>query len=276
MIMGDLCTRRCGFCSVKDGNIENLRELSSFEPLQVGQATAHLGLKHVVVTSVNRDDLPDMGAKHFDKTVRAIRFASPDCHIELLIPDMRGRRELLEIILSSSQVSILNHNVETVPRLYRQVRPGAQLERSLNILRWAKEISPRVKTKCGFMVGLGETVEEVHELMTKIASQGVDILTIGQYLRPSAKQLAVREYVTPDQFARYAEFAHGLGFSYVESGPLVRSSYHAWKHTQDEIISSKQPYILKSHSAQISVDSSPSRSTIVSHDDRSIEQACEV
>lgn len=241
MIMGDLCTRRCGFCSVKDGTLENLQELNPFEPLRVAQAVAKLGLKHVVVTSVNRDDLPDMGAKHFDATVRAIRHANPDCRIELLIPDLRGRRQLLETILSSGEVAILNHNVETVPRLYRQVRPGAQLERSLNILSWAKEIAceqiassprgPGPKTKCGFMVGLGESKQEVEELIIAIARHNVDILTIGQYLRPSSSQLPIAEYLTPEQFKEFETFALAQGFSYVESGPLVRSSYHAWKHS---------------------------------------------
>lgn len=242
MIMGDLCTRRCGFCSVKDGTLETLEGLNIFEPLQVAQAVNRLGLKYVVVTSVNRDDLPDMGAEHFKRTVLAIKKTSPECKVELLIPDMRGQRELVEIILSSNGVSVLNHNVETVPRLYKKVRPGAQLDRSLNVLRAAKLYcgsntvaksgchTEGIKTKSGLMVGLGEKEKEVLALMDLLRDADVDILTIGQYLQPTAKQLPIVEYVKPEQFGFYAEAARERGFYYVESGPLVRSSYHAWKH----------------------------------------------
>lgn len=234
MIMGELCTRRCSFCSVRDGTLESLDPLSPVEPYHVGKAIAELGLKHVVITSVNRDDLPDMGAKHFDQTVRAIRAQNPECQVELLIPDMRGRRELVEMILQSGFVSVLNHNVETVPRLYRTVRPGASFERSLKVLRWAKELHPEIKTKSGVMVGLGEQLDEVVEVMEQLRAAGVDIVTIGQYLQPTSKQLPIERYVTPDEFAAVERAGKELGFSHVESGPLVRSSYHAWKHVQSD------------------------------------------
>ena len=231
MIMGDLCTRRCSFCSVKDGTLDELKPLDPMEPYKVGKAVAELGLRHVVITSVNRDDLDDMGADHFDRTVRAIRAQNPECNIELLIPDMRGRRKLLEAVLQSQFVAVLNHNVETVPALYRTVRPGADFKRSLNILKWAKEISPSAQSKSGIMVGLGEDYGDVLGVMDSMRSVDVDILTIGQYLRPSDKQLPIARYIHPDEFARYKEEALSRGFRYVESGPLVRSSYHAWQHT---------------------------------------------
>ncbi len=233
MIMGDLCTRRCSFCSVKDGSLDSLSPLDPMEPVRVAQAIQKLGLRHVVITSVNRDDLPDMGALHFHHTVKAIRHVNPDCDVELLIPDMRGRRELVEMILQSGLVKVLNHNVETVLRLYKTVRPGAQFQRSLDILRWAKELQPGVKTKSGLMVGLGETKEEVMEVLKYLRSSNIDIITIGQYLQPSKKQLPVYRFVTPEEFKEYELEAKSLGFSHVESGPLVRSSYHAWKHTGD-------------------------------------------
>jgi len=230
MIMGENCTRRCGFCSVKDGwRGDNLQPLDPLEPFRVAQAVKQLGLEHVVITSVNRDDLPDMGAEHFHKVVSSIRKHSPETAIELLVPDMRGSRELLEEILKSGLVSVLNHNVETVPRLYKRVRPGSVFERSLSILRWASE-HQGVKSKSGFMLGLGESEQEVHQLLGKLAENGVDIVTIGQYLRPTSKQLPVEQYVHPREFEAYQKFAQKLGFSHVESGPLVRSSYHAWSH----------------------------------------------
>ncbi len=234
MIMGELCTRRCSFCSVKDGSLDSLKPLDALEPFKVAQAVKQLGLKHVVITSVNRDDLDDMGALHFDKTVRALAKDVPDCAIELLIPDMRGRRPLVEMILQSGFVAVLNHNVETVPRLYREVRPGAIFKRSLNILRYAKEIQPTLRTKSGVMVGLGETKEEVKEVMLALREIGCSILTVGQYLQPTKKQLDVHRFVTPEEFDEYRELGYSLGFSYVESGPFVRSSYHAWRHTGAE------------------------------------------
>ena len=233
MIMGELCTRRCAFCSVKDGLKTTLEPLDIFEPLKVARAVKELGLKHIVVTSVNRDDLEDMGAAHFYRTAKAIRESNPECKIEFLIPDMRGKRELVESILKDGYVHVLNHNIETVPRLYRTVRPGAKFQRSLDILRWAKEIHPEVKTKCGIMVGLGERRDEVIEVMDKLREIDVNIMTIGQYLQPSQKQLPVKRFVTPEEFEDYKEEGMRRGFSFVESGTFVRSSYHAWKHTEE-------------------------------------------
>lgn len=230
MIMGELCTRRCHFCSVKDGTTENLEPLDPLEPHRVGVATKKLGLRHVVVTSVDRDDVEDFGAEHFAKTVRAIRQYSPECRIELLIPDMRGSVEAVHIIVAS-KIDVLNHNVETVPRLYKKVRPGAGYIRSLTILRAAKEYDVHVLTKSGIMLGLGETRDEVLCLMDDLRACEVDIMTIGQYLRPTAKQLPVKEFITPEEFDDYREQGLARGFRFVESGPLVRSSYHAWKHT---------------------------------------------
>ncbi len=231
MIMGEACTRRCNFCSVKDGTPENLQPLDQLEPYRTGMAVNKLGLKHVVVTSVDRDDLPDQGAGHFAKTVSEIRRFNPDCDIELLIPDLRGERELLGTIIAS-KIKVLNHNVETVPRLYKKVRPGAEYLRSLSILRWAKEFDSEVLTKSGLMVGLGERPEEVEAVMDDLLKNNVDIMTIGQYLRPTAKQMPVKEFVTPEQFERYREIGQKKGFKHIESGPFVRSSYHAWAHTE--------------------------------------------
>jgi lipoyl synthase len=230
MIMGEHCTRRCHFCSVKDGTTENLEPLDSFEPYRVAMAVKELGLRHVVITSVDRDDQPDNGAEHFAQTVRAIRFHAPECKVELLIPDLQGSQVDLGVIVGS-KIDILNHNVETVPRLYKKVRPGAEYDRSLSILRWTKEFDSQVKTKSGIMVGLGEKRNEVLDLMDNLRTAGVDIMTIGQYLRPTEKQLPVKEFITPEEFADYQEEGLKRGFSFVESGPLVRSSYHAWKHS---------------------------------------------
>lgn len=231
MIMGEFCTRRCGFCSVQDGfKNSNLQELDALEPYRVAQAVNKLGLKHVVITSVNRDDLPDMGASHFHAVVTMIKRQNPECEIELLIPDMRGNKELLGTILQSGSVKVLNHNTETIPRLYKTVRPGSSFERSMAILRWSKELAPEVKTKSGLMVGLGESKEEVLEVMDELRKIDCDILTIGQYLQPTEKQLPIQRYVTPQEFEEFREEGIKRGFRFVESGPLVRSSYHAWKH----------------------------------------------
>jgi lipoic acid synthetase len=241
MIMGDLCTRRCSFCSVKDGTLGSLDPLDPFEPLRVAQAVQRLGLGHVVITSVNRDDIPDMGAEHFHKVVNSISQLNPDCDIELLIPDMRGKRALVESILKSGKVQVLNHNIETVPRLYKEVRPGAVFRRSLDILKWASEISANTRTKSGLMVGLGEKKREVLEVMDSLREVGVQVLTIGQYLQPTAKQLPVKRFVTPDEFEEYRREGLSRGFLHVESSPLVRSSYHAWKHTGDSTESTEKP-----------------------------------
>ncbi len=233
MIMGEFCTRRCNFCNVKDGTSENLVALDQFEPHRVATAIQRLGLKHAVVTSVDRDDLSDYGAGHFAQTARAIKVQAPECRIEFLIPDMNGDQDALAIIMKEN-INILNHNVETVPRLYRKVRPKAGYIKSLSILRWAKELSSQTLTKSGIMVGLGETKEEVFALMDDLLDCGVDIMTIGQYLRPSAKQMPVKFFVTPEEFKEYEDVGRQKGFKFIESGPLVRSSYHAWKHSVEK------------------------------------------
>ncbi|RMG39567.1 MAG: lipoyl synthase [Candidatus Dadabacteria bacterium] len=233
MIMGDVCTRRCHFCSVKKGDPTSMPALDPLEPARVGAAVRKLGLKHVVVTSVDRDDLPDFGAAHWAQTVRAIKNQAPGCRIELLIGDMAGSREHLAVIMESG-IDILNHNVETVPRLYRKVRPYSGYIRSLAILKWAKELDPSVMTKSGIMVGLGETTREVLQLQDDLRWANVDIMTIGQYLRPTGRQLPVKAFITPEEFELYKEEGLKRGFKFVESGPLVRSSYHAWKHTSDQ------------------------------------------
>jgi lipoic acid synthetase len=232
MIMGELCTRKCHFCSVKKGSSETLVALDPNEPDRVGLAVRSLGLKHAVITSVDRDDVADNGAGHFNRTVSAVRKYAPDCKVELLIPDLKGSRKDLETILAS-KIDVLNHNIETVPRLYKKVRPGAGYVRSLSIHRWAKEIDPGVVTKSGIMVGLGESREEVLGVMDDMRAVGIDVMTIGQYLRPTQKQLPVRAFITPEEFKEYEVEGMKRGFKFVESGPFVRSSYHAWKHTAD-------------------------------------------
>lgn len=237
MIMGDLCTRKCHFCSVKKGDSDTLVALDPLEPERVGYAVKSLGLAHAVVTSVDRDDVADNGAGHFARTVASIRKNSPETRIELLIPDLKGSRHDLETIIKS-KIDILNHNIETVPRLYKKVRPGAGYIRSLSIHRWAKEFDPTVLTKAGIMVGLGEERDEVLKVMDDLRAVGVDIMTIGQYLRPTGRQLPVRAFVTPEEFESYKEEGLKRGFKFVESGPLVRSSYHAWKHTSESPVQS--------------------------------------
>jgi lipoic acid synthetase len=231
MIMGEFCTRRCHFCAVMKGDDETLKPLDPVEPFRVGKAVGELGLQHAVVTAVDRDDLADFGSDHFRRTIQMIHQHAPQCRVEVLIGDLRGDQELLKIILSAN-LQVLNHNLETVPRLYKKVRPGAGYLRSLSILEGAKKIDPNVLTKTGIMVGLGEKPEEVLALMDDLRSVDVDIFTIGQYLRPSDRQLPVHEFVTPEQFAEYERIGREKGFKFVESGPLVRSSYHAWKHSQ--------------------------------------------
>ena len=238
MIMGDLCTRKCHFCAVKKGTTDqgvdnSLLPLDPFEPERVGIAVKELKLKHAVITSVDRDDSFDNGAGHFAKTVAAIHKHAPDCKVELLVPDLRGSQKDLEIIVKSG-IDVLNHNIETVPRLYKKVRPGAGYIRSLTILRWAKEFDPKLRTKSGIMVGLGETTDEVYGVMDDMRASSIDIMTIGQYLRPSENQLPVREFITPEQFKSFEVSGLEKGFSFMEAGPLVRSSYHAWKHTADK------------------------------------------
>jgi len=223
LIMGDVCTRSCGFCAIKTGRPA---ALDVAEPERLARAVAAMSLTHAVITSVNRDELPDGGAAVFARCVSRSRQLSPGCSIEVLIPDFRGDRGALQVVMDAGP-EILNHNLETVPRLYRQVRPQAIYGRSLDILRWAKEADPTALTKSGIMVGLGETLDEVEALMSDLAAIDLDILTIGQYLRPSESHLPIQRYVTPAEFDRLRRRGLDLGLRWVEAGPLVRSSYRA-------------------------------------------------
>lgn len=232
MIMGDLCTRKCHFCAVKKGTTDTLVALDPMEPERVGQAVRDLKLKHAVITSVDRDDVLDNGATHFRKTVEAIRKHAPECKVELLIPDLQGSWKDLETIVKSG-IDVLNHNIETIPRLYKKVRPGAGYIRSLTLLSTAKSFDSKLVTKSGIMLGLGETQEEVHTVMDDMRSHAIDIMTIGQYLRPSERQLPIRAWITPEEFKEFEVVGLSKGFKFVESGALVRSSYHAWKHTSE-------------------------------------------
>lgn len=221
MILGDVCTRSCGFCAVKTGRPT---ELDTDEPRRVAEAVASMKLRHVVITSVNRDELKDGGASIFAETIRQIRIRDPKCRIEVLIPDFREERIAMDIVVDAAP-DILNHNLETVPRLYSVVRPQAKYERSLEVLKYFKERG--LVTKTGVMVGIGEKPEEVLEVMKDMRISNVDILTVGQYLQPTKEHLPIDRYVTPNEFAMYKEKGLEMGFKYVESGPLVRSSYHA-------------------------------------------------
>jgi lipoyl synthase len=233
MLLGNICTRRCGFCAVPKGRPE---AIDWDEPRRVADAVAKLGLKHAVVTSVNRDDDNVGGARVFAETIRQIRELTPDCRIEVLIPDFQGMEEALRVVLDA-RPDVLNHNTETVPRLYRAVRSGARYQRTLDLLENAKKISPDVVTKSGVMVGLGETVTELLQTFSDLGSRGVDILTVGQYLRPSRDHLPMTRYYTPEEFQYMKQEALRFGFKHVESGPMVRSSYHA--HEQAESTSKK-------------------------------------
>jgi lipoic acid synthetase len=230
MIMGDICTRRCMFCNVAKGQPGYL---DPEEPRHVAEAVRNLDLKHVVITQVNRDDLPDEGAGHFAETIGAIRELSPACRVEVLISDLRGNWDALERILDAGP-DVLGHNTECVPRLYRRVRPQAVYERTLELLaRAARARGDRIKaTKSGIMVGLGETEEEVVSLMGDLREADVDIFTVGQYLQPTKKHLPVQKYCTPEEFDRYGTAGRVAGFVYVESGPMVRSSYHAGRASE--------------------------------------------
>src|SRR5580693_4154293 len=223
MLLGDICTRRCGFCAVPKGRPE---PIDWDEPRRVAEAVATLGLKHAVVTSVNRDDDNVGGAKVFAETIREIRSRVPGCRVEVLIPDFQGWEEPLQIVMDA-RPDILNHNTETVPRLYRVARSGARYERTLRLLERAKEINPSIPTKTGVMVGLGESTDELLEVFRDLAARKVDILTIGQYLRPSKDHLPVARLYPPEEFRFLKEESLKMGFRHVESGPLVRSSYHA-------------------------------------------------
>ena len=228
MLLGDLCTRRCGFCAVPKGRPE---PIDFEEPRRVAEAVAQLGLKYTVVTSVNRDDDNIGAARVFAMTIEEIRRRVPGCSVEVLIPDFQGLDEPLRIVLAA-RPDILNHNTETVPRLYRVARSGARYERTLDLLESTKRIVPGMVTKTGVMVGLGETIEELIEVFRDLAARRVDILTIGQYLRPSRDHLPIARFYSPDEFRLLKQEALALGFRHVESGPLVRSSYHA--HEQAE------------------------------------------
>jgi lipoic acid synthetase len=223
MIMGDICTRSCRFCAVKTGRGG---PLDPKEPAQVADAAAELGLRHVVVTSVNRDELEDGGAEHFAATIQALRERLPRTVIEVLTPDFLGKREAIQIVVDA-RPHVFNHNIETVPRLYRRVRPQARYARSLEVLRYVKESNPNIYTKSGLMVGLGETKDEVLDLLRDLKAHDVDIVTIGQYLKPGKGYLDVEEYIHPDLFAEYKRAGEEMGFLFVASGPFVRSSYNA-------------------------------------------------
>ncbi len=229
MLLGDICTRRCGFCAVPKGRPE---AIDWDEPRRVAEAVATLGLKHAVVTSVNRDDDNVGGARIFAETIREIRELMSDCRIEVLIPDFQGLEEPLRIVLEAKP-NVLNHNTETVPRLYRVVRSGARYQRTLDLLSNAKNWDPQMVTKSGVMVGLGETTDELVEVFNDLGSRGVDILTVGQYLCPSKDHLPMARFYTPAEFVYLKEEALKFGFKHVESGPLVRSSYHA--HEQADV-----------------------------------------
>jgi lipoic acid synthetase len=228
MILGDVCTRNCAYCAVSHGrppayDIE--------EPARVGEAVAKLGLQHAVITSVDRDDLPDFGAYIFAETIRQIHQRLPGCSVEVLVPDFQGNADSIRAVLEA-RPEIYNHNTETVPRLYKKARPGGKYHRVMEIFRLAKRIAPDIPTKTGIILGMGETNEEVVEVMRDLRAVDVDILTLGQYLRPSDGHIALDRFVTPDEFRWFREVGMDMGFKHVESGPLVRSSYHAWEQVQ--------------------------------------------
>ncbi len=233
MILGDVCTRRCGFCAVTSGRPQ--AGVDAQEPAHVAEAVAVMGLRHAVITSVDRDDLPDGGARHFAQVIAAIHEKNPGTAVEVLTPDFRGVPDALDVVLGA-RPEVFSHNMETVPRLYRLARPGSRYDRSLALLaeasrrRDAGDYEGRIKT--GIMLGLGETAEEIYSTLTDIRSAGVEILTLGQYLQPSPKHLPVDRWVHPDEFATYRGFALSLGFAHCEAGPLVRSSYHAHEHVK--------------------------------------------
>jgi len=233
MIMGQICTRRCPFCDVAHGRPKSL---DINEPLHLAQTIAKMALKYVVITSVDRDDLRDGGASHFKECIDAIRSATPEIKIEILTPDFRGRMEKALEIFSDCPPDVFNHNLETVPSLYPKVRPGADYQHSLQLLDRFKEKHPQVKTKSGLMLGVGETKQQVINVLKDLRLHHVEMLTLGQYLQPSRHHLAVEEYITPEQFQQYKEIADNLGFSQVASGPMVRSSYHADLQVQGKLI----------------------------------------
>jgi lipoic acid synthetase len=228
MILGDVCTRNCGYCAVAHGR-PPVYDLD--EPNRVAQAIAEMQLQHAVITSVDRDDLPDFGAYIFAETIRQIRQRLPGCSIEVLVPDFQGDEAAIATVLAA-RPDIYNHNTETVPRLYKRARPGGRYQRVLDLFAFSKRTAPDIPTKSGIILGLGETTEEVEAVMRDLRSVDVDILTLGQYLRPSNQHLPLDRYYTPDEFRRLRDAGMAMGFRHVESGPLVRSSYHAWEQVQ--------------------------------------------
>ena len=224
MIMGDVCTRRCPFCDVAHGRPA---ALDAQEPENLARTIGAMGLKYVVITSVDRDDLRDGGAGHFVACIRAVRTHSPQTRIEVLVPAFRGRMDVALALMEQAPPDVFNHNLETIPRLYRKARPGADYRHSLELLRRFKQRHPAAPTKSGLMVGLGETLDEIREVMRDLRAHDCDMLTIGQYLQPTRHHLAVERYVTPEEFAQLAQDGYAMGFTHVASGPLVRSSYHA-------------------------------------------------
>lgn len=238
MIMGDICTRRCPFCDVGHGRPN---ALDPEEPANVARTVAAMGLRYVVITSVDRDDLRDGGAVHFADVVRAVRNATPDIRVEILTPDFRGRMDVALEALGTAPPDVFNHNLETVPRLYREARPGSDYQWSLNLLRLFGERRPEIPTKSGLMLGLGERNEEILEVMRDLRKHGATMLTLGQYLQPSAHHLPVKRYVHPDDFDALRLAGEEMGFIHVASGPMVRSSYHADVQARDAMLAKSEP-----------------------------------
>ena len=228
MILGDVCTRNCAYCAVAHGRPP---KYDIAEPHRVARAIAEMGLQHAVITSVDRDDLPDFGAWVFAETIRQIHERIPGCSVEVLVPDFQGNEDSIRTVLEAGP-EIYNHNTETVPRLYKKARPGGRYPRVMEIFRYAKRIAPDTPTKTGMILGMGETIEEVVAVMRDLRAVDVDILTLGQYLRPSDAHIALDRYYTPQEFRQLYEIGMEMGFRHVESGPLVRSSYHAWEQVQ--------------------------------------------
>ena len=228
MVLGDVCTRNCAYCAVAHGRPP---KYDTAEPARVAEAVAEMRLQHAVITSVDRDDLPDFGAFIFAETIRQIRARLPECSVEVLVPDFQGNEDAIRTVLEA-RPDIYNHNTETVPRLYKRCRPGGRYERVMEIFRFAKRTAPAIPTKTGLILGMGETVDEVHAVMRDLREVDVDILTLGQYLRPSDKHHPLDRYYTPDEFRALRDAGMAMGFRHVESGPLVRSSYHAWEQVQ--------------------------------------------
>jgi lipoic acid synthetase len=228
MILGDVCTRNCAYCAVAHGRPP---KFDAAEPERVARAVAEMNLQHAVITSVDRDDLPDFGAWAFAETIRQIKQHVPTCSIEVLVPDFQGDEDSIRAVLEASP-DIYNHNTETVPRLYKKCRPGGRYERVMRIFTTAKHIAPQIPTKSGIILGMGETNEEVLAVLRDLRAVDVDIITLGQYLRPSSSHIKLDRYVTPEEFRMFREEGMAMGFRHVESGPLVRSSYHAWEQVQ--------------------------------------------